>query len=539
MEPTQQQQDQANMAVDLDGQGHPASPCVMVVFGASGDLTKRKLIPALYNLAQNRLLAPQFAVIGFSFDSMTTESFRAQLTKDIKEFSSEPIDARLWDWFLERTYYVQGDFQDVPSYEKLKAQIAAAEKAHATQGNRFFYLAVAPKFFAPIVKQLGQAGLTQEENGTWARVIVEKPFGRDLESAKQLNRELKEILDEQQIYRIDHYLGKETVQNLMVFRFANSIGEPLWNRNFIDHVQITAAETVGVEQRGGFYETAGALRDMVPNHLFQLLSLTAMEPPISFDADAVRDKQAEILHAVQVPSHEEVAGMAVRGQYGDGASGKERLPGYRNEPRVSPTSDTETFVGLKLLIDNWRWAGVPFYLRTGKRLPQRATEIEIQFRRSPFVLFRKTKIPDLQTNRLVIHIQPDEGISLRFGAKVPGPVMKLGLVNMEFDYARDFGVSHSTGYERLLYDCMIGDATLFQRADMVEAGWKVIQPLLDVWKAVPPRFPNYPSGTWGPAEADELLARDGRRWRMIGEDPLRSQPTEMRQAAGRATAGGH
>jgi glucose-6-phosphate 1-dehydrogenase len=517
--------------------GQQASPCIMVIFGASGDLTKRKLIPALCNLAKDRLLSPQFAVIGFSYDSMTTEAFRVQLSKDVKEFATEPIDKKLWDWFLERIYYVQGDFQDSAAYEKLKLQIAAAEKAHSTQGNRFFYLAVSPKFFAPVAKQLGQAGLTQEQDGKWSRVIVEKPFGRDLDSAKELNRELKQILNEQQIYRIDHYLGKETVQNLMVFRFANAIAEPLWNRNFIDSVQITAAETVGVEQRGGFYETAGALRDMVPNHLFQLLSLTAMEPPISFDADAVRDKQAEILHAVQVPTPEEVLTTAVRGQYGEGVTGEERLLAYRNEAKVAPTSNTDTYVALKLQIDNWRWAGVPFYLRTGKRLPRRTTEIAIQFRRSPFVLFRKTKIADLQTNRLVIHIQPDEGISLRFGAKVPGPVMRLGLVNMEFDYARDFGSSHNTGYERLLYDCMIGDATLFQRADMVEAGWRVIQPVLDVWKALPAeRFPNYAAGSWGPAEADELLARDRRTWRTIGEEQVSSEPSEVPKTLGRATA---
>src|SRR5258706_1449163 len=519
-------------------QGQQDSPWVMVIFGASGDLTHAMLTPGLGKLVQDGLLSPQFGVIGFSYYAMTTEAFRGQLSKDVKEFAPEPIDPKLWDWFLERTYYVAGDFQDSAAYEKLKVQIAAVEKTHSTEGNRFFYLAVSPKFFAPVAKQLGQAGLTQESDGKWARVIVEKPFGRDLDSAKQLNRELKQILEEQQIYRIDHYLGKETVQNLMVFRFANAIAEPLWNRNFIDSVQITAAETVGVEQRGGFYETAGALRDMVPNHLFKLLSLTGMEPPISFDADAVRDKQAEILHAVQVPNPEEIITTAVRGQYGEGFAGKERLLAYRKEAKVSPASNTETYVALKLQIDNWRWAGVPFYLRTGKRLPRRATEIAIQFRRSPFVLFRKTKIADLQTNRLVIHIQPDEGISLRFGAKVPGPVMKLGLVNMEFDYARDFGRSHSTGYERLLHDCMIGDATPFQRADMVEAGWRVIQPVLDVWQSTPAKqFPNYAAGTWGPAQADELLARDGRAWRTIGEEHSPSEPTDVPAAVGRATAG--
>jgi glucose-6-phosphate 1-dehydrogenase len=503
-----------------------ASPCVMVIFGASGDLTKRKLLPALANLAKEGLLSQQFAIIGFSFDQMTTDSFREKLTADMKEFAPESMDDALWQWFAERLYYVPGDFSDAGAYQRLKEQIAAVENTHNTQGNRFHYLAVAPKFFSPIVRQLGQVGLTQEANGNWTRVIVEKPFGHDLESAIQLNKELKEILAEKQIYRIDHYLGKETVQNVMVFRFANSIIEPLWNRTYIDHVQITAAETVGVEHRGAFYETAGALRDMVPNHLFQLLTLTAMEPPISFEADAVRDKQAEILHAIQMPTPEEVLQNMVRGQYGEGSIDKETVPAYRSEPNVSPTSNTETFVALKLKIDNWRWGDVPFYLRTGKRLGRRVTEIAIRFRRTPFMLFRKTPIKDPRTNQLVIHIQPDEGISLRFGAKVPGSIMKLGLVNMDFDYSRDFGTSHSTGYERLLYDCMIGDATLFQRADMVEAGWSVTQPLLDVWKALPARgFPNYRSGSWGPKEADDLLERDGRAWRDIDSEDYGTKST--------------
>jgi glucose-6-phosphate 1-dehydrogenase len=334
---------------------------------------------------------------------------------------------------------------------------------------------------------------------------------------------LKKVLKENQIYRIDHYLGKETVQNVMVFRFSNNIIEPLWNRNYVDHVQITAGETVGVEHRGGFYETAGALRDMVPNHLFQLLTLTAMEPPISFDADEVRNKQAEILHAIQPLGPEDVLTHAVRGQYGEGVGPADGKPmaAYRSEPDVSPESNTETFVALKLQIDNWRWAGVPFYLRTGKRLARRATEVVIQFRRTPFVLFRNTTVKNVETNRLVIHIQPEEGISLSFGAKIPGSVMKLGLVNMDFDYKTYFGAEHNTGYERLMRDCMAGDATLFQRADMVEAGWGVIQPLLDVWHALPARdFPNYAAGTWGPADSDALLGRDGRAWRPIGEEEI-------------------
>src|SRR5579859_2817793 len=499
--------------------GPAGSPCVMVIFGASGDLTKRKLIPALINLAQENLLAHDFAIVGFSFDQMTTDSFRAHLTEDLKTFEEQPVDPKLWEWFLERIYYVQGDFKDPAAYQRLQEQIAAAEQKHGTHGNRFHYLAVSPVFFSEIVRQLNAAGLTKENNGSWTRVIVEKPFGHDLESARQLNKDLKQILTENQIYRIDHYLGKETVQNLLVFRFANSIIEPLWNRTYIDHVQITAAESVGVEHRGAFYETAGALKDMVPNHLFQLLTLTAMEPPISFDADAVRDKQAEILHALQVPTPEDVLHNTVRGQYSEGAEAGEKVLAYRNEPNVSPSSNTETFVALKLKIDNWRWGDVPFYLRTGKRLAKRVTEIAIQFRRTPFMLFRKTPIKDPRTNRMVIHIQPDEGISWRFAAKVPGSVMKLGLVNMDFDYARDFGTSHSTGYERLLYDCMLGDATLFQRADMVEAGWAAIEPVIDVWRALPARgFPNYAAGSWGPKEADELMARDGRAWRAIGEE---------------------
>jgi glucose-6-phosphate 1-dehydrogenase len=493
----------------------------MTICGAAGDLTKRKLIPALCNLAQEKLLPEQFAIVGFSADDFTTESFRKNLVLEIPKFISSPIDSKCLDSMSERIYYVKGDFQDPGAYQRLEQQIAEADKKHNAQGNRLFYLAVAPRFFSPIAKMLSRCCLSKEENGHWARVIVEKPFGHDLASAKQLNQELKQVLTEKQIYRIDHYLGKETVQNVMVFRFSNNIIEPLWNRNYVDHVQITAAETVGVEHRGGFYETAGALRDMVPNHLFQLLTMTAMEPPISFDADEVRNKQAEVLHAIQPLTPEEVLTNMVRGQYGSGTIEGQRVVDYRSEPSVAADSNTETFVALKLLIDNWRWAGVPFYLRTGKRMAQRVTEIVIQFRRTPFVLFRNTSVQNLETNRLVIHIQPDEGISLSFGAKVPGSIMKLGLVNMDFDYNTYFGVEHSTGYERLLRDCMAGDATLFQRADMVEAGWNVIQPILDVWHALPARgFPNYAAGSWGPVEGEELLEKDGRAWRRIGEDEV-------------------
>ena len=494
-------------------EARPAGPCTIVIFGASGDLTGRKLIPALCNLAAAQLLPSQFAIVGFAYDALTTDSLRQQLSESIHSFATSPVDAKVWAWFLERIHYVQGDFNDPAAYDRLRVQLEQVEKEHGTGGNRLFYMAVAPQFIAGIIEELGKTALVHEESGRWRRVIVEKPFGHDLDSAQKLNAEILRTLDESQVYRIDHYLGKETVQNIMVFRFGNSIFEPIWNRHYIDHVQITAAETVGVEHRGGYYEGAGALRDMVPNHLFQLVSLTAMEPPVSFDADAVRQKQVDVLHAVQPPTLEEVLKNSVRGQYGDGTAEKDLLPAYRSEPNVAPDSNTETFVALKLSIDNWRWADVPFYLRTGKRLARRETEIVIQFRRTPFILFRNTPIKQLQTNRLHIRIQPEEGISLSFGAKVPGPVMKVGLVKMDFDYVRYFDRAPSTGYEWLLYDCMIGDPTLFQRADMVEAGWKIIQPVLDVWKTLPARnFPNYPANTWGPQEAEELIGRDGREW---------------------------
>ncbi len=492
----------------------PGDPCVMVIFGASGDLTKRKLIPALYNLTREQLLSKQFAVVGFSRRNMSSEEFRNKINQEAKEFATSPVEPDLWDQFLKQVYYLPGDAQKEDAYLKLKDFLDRIDKGEGTKGNYFYYMAMAPEFFCPIVRQLGANGLVSEENGCWRRVIIEKPFGHDLESARSLNQAVTQVLNEKQIYRIDHYLGKETVQNILVFRFSNGIFEPVWNRRYIDHVQITVAEDLGVEQRGDYYEGAGALRDMVPNHIFQLITLTAMEPPISFEANAVRDEQAKILRAIQPLSPEEVLRRTVRGQYGEGQLKGEQVPAYRSETKVARNSDTETFVALKLLIDNWRWADVPFYLRTGKRLPKRMTEITIEFKRAPFMLFRNTPIERLTPNRLVLHIQPDEGISLRFGAKMPGPLVRLGAVNMEFHYADYFGSTSSTGYERLLYDCMCGDATLFQRADMVEAGWNVVEPILDVWKALPPRsFPNYTSGTWGPREADELIERDGRQWR--------------------------
>src|SRR5713101_10011856 len=494
--------------------GQPGDPCVMVIFGASGDLTKRKLIPALYNLAREHFLSQEFAIIGIARRDMSNETFRERLTQDMKEFATGPFDPDLWQWFVQRLYYLSGDGQDENTHRQLRELLGQIDKKHGTQGNYFYYLATAPDLFATIVQRLGAAGLTREENGQWRRVILEKPFGRDLDSARALNQDLRMVLKESQIYRIDHYLGKETVQNILVFRFANGIMEPIWNRRYIDHVQITVAENLGVEERGGYYDQSGALRDMVPNHVMQLISLTAMEPPISFAADAVRDEQAKILHALQPLNPEDVLSRTVRGQYGEGMVYGERVPAYRAEPNVGPHSRTETFVAIKLQVDNWRWAGVPFYLRTGKRMASRGTYVVIQFRRAPFVLFRDTEVEKLTPNQLVLHIQPEEGIALRFAAKTPGPAMRLGTVDMDFEYADYFGKQPSTGYERLLHDCMVGDATLFQRADMVEAGWSVVSPMLDLWKALPPRnFPNYASGTWGPKDSDELLERDGRHWR--------------------------
>jgi glucose-6-phosphate 1-dehydrogenase len=501
------------MPLDPNQHGRPGDPCAMVIFGASGDLTKRKLLPALYNLAKDNLLSKEFAVIGFARNELTTQEFRDKLSSEIAGFATTTVDPGLWSWFSERIYYVSGEFGDPAAFARLKAQLEEAQAAHHTGGNCFYYLATAPAFFSPIVKQLGAAGLVEEKDGAWRRVIIEKPFGNDYETACALNREIRTVLQEKQIYRIDHYLGKETVQNIMVFRFSNGIFEPIWNRRYIDHVQITVAETVGVEARGAYYETAGTMRDMVPNHIFQLISLMAMEPPVSFDADAVRDEQAKILKAIPPMTPEEVLTRTVRGQYGEGSAGDTKLLPYRSELDVSPTSKTETYVALKLYVDNWRWADVPFYIRTGKHMPKRVTEISIQFKRAPFLLFRQTSVEKLTPNRLVLMLQPDEGISLSFGAKIPGPLVRMGNVKMDFHYKDYFGTTPSTGYERLLYDCMLGDATLFQRSDMVETAWSVVAPIQDVWEALPPRrFPNYAAGTWGPAEADEMLERDKRSW---------------------------
>ena len=494
----------------------PVGTGAIVIFGAAGDLTKRKLLPSLYNLAAAKLLSDDVAFVSVARAGMDDAAWRAKQAEDLASYAIAKVDSKVRDWILERTYYVNGNFDEPATYEALNRKLGEVDQKHKTGGNRLFYLATAPDFFGPIVAHLGAAKLVQEEGGHWRRVIVEKPFGTDLETARALNKELRRTLREEQIYRIDHYLGKETVQNLMVFRFGNSMFEPIWNRRYIDNVQITVAESIGVESRGGYYDTAGCLRDMVPNHLLQLLSLVAMEPPTSFEAEAVREEKAKVLRAIQPMSPERVLTNAVRGQYGEGAVSGQKAGGYRSEQKVDPHSHTETFAAMKLNVDNWRWADVPFYLRTGKRLARRVSEIAIQFRRPPTLLFRNTQVEHLSRNVLVIRVQPDEGIALRFGAKLPGPNVRMGNLAMEFKYSEAFGATSSTGYETLIYDCIKGDATLFQRADMVEMGWSIVSPIQELWHALPEHdFPNYAAGSWGPWAADELLARDGRSWREI------------------------
>ncbi len=498
-------------------------PCAMVIFGASGDLTKRLVVPALYNLVDAKRLASGFQLVGVALNAKTTEEWRQELTDAMKgfvahrgEFEAEHIEETAWRWLTDRMSYLQGDLNDPETYRRVGEHLAKLDETVGTAGNRLFYLAVADRFFGPVVTALGAAGLVTESNGQWRRVVIEKPFGHDLASAKALNAEILKTLQEHQIYRIDHFLGKETVQNIMALRFANGLFEPLWNRQHIDHIQITAAETVGVERRGKFYETTGALRDMVPNHLFQLLAMTAMEPPTSFEANAVRTKKAEVIEAIRLFKPARVLKDAVRGQYGAGTVLGKPVQAYREEPNVAPDSNTETFLACKLKIDNWRWAGVPFYLRTGKYLTRRWTEIAIRFHQAPYALFRGTRVERMNPNWMILRIQPDEGIALEFAAKHPGPSVRLGTVSMDFAYKTYFDLAPNTGYETLIYDCMIGDATLFQRANNVEAGWRAVQPILDTWENNPPHdFPNYAAGGSGPAAADELLARDGRAWRPL------------------------
>ena len=490
------------------------TPCVMVIFGIDGDLAKRKLLPAVYNLMAGHFLPDGFAIVGLDRQEMTTEQFREKLDRVMGDYLPQNADRSVWKALSQRVHYLAGDFQEGATYRQLNDVLQRVDASSGTQGNYIFYMATIPGLFGRIVTHLGEYGLTVEREGIWRRVIIEKPFGHDLDSARALNHELQRVLQERQIYRIDHYLGKETVQNILVFRFANGIFEPVWNRQYIDHVQITVAESLGVEHRGRYYEQAGALRDMVPNHLLQLLCFLAMEPPNSFAADAVRDEKAKVLRGVVPLSSLDVLRFVAFGQYGQGTVDGKPVVGYRAEPHVGPESMTETYVAMKLFIDNWRWAGVPFYLRTGKRMTRRLTEIVVQFKRAPFMLFRKTEVDRLAPNVLVIRIQPDEGISLRFDAKVPGPTVRIGTVDMDFQYADYFGNAPQTGYETLLHDAMAGDATLFQRADNIELGWSVVQMILDVWKSLPgaAAFPNYQSGSWGPPEAEALLRRDGREW---------------------------
>ncbi len=493
----------------------------MVIFGAAGDLTKRLVVPALYNLACAKLLPEEFAITGVDLAQEADEAWHqalAEMTADFVKAAGKgaQVNQDVWKWLTSRMTYLQGDLNDPAMYEKLKSKLGEIDGAKKTGGNYLFYLAVADRFFGPVVEHLGQSELACEKDGHWRRVVVEKPFGHDLSSAEALNKQLLSVLTENQIYRIDHFLGKETVQNIMMFRFANGLFEPIWNRDRIDHVQITVAETVGVERRGGFYEKTGALRDMIPNHVFQLVAMTAMEAPNSFSADAVRSEKAKAIGAIRVCTPEQVRCTAVRGQYGSGEIDGKPVPGYRQEPDVSPESQVETYAALKLSIENWRWSGVPFYIRTGKRMTQRRTQISIRFKEAPAALLRNTQVGDPSPNWLLLRIQPDEGIAFEFGAKIPGPTMTLGDVRMVFKYEDYFGTAPATGYETLIYDVMIGDATLFQRADNIEAGWRVVQPVLDLWNSEPAAdFPNYQAGSAGPAAVDELLARDGREWRPL------------------------
>jgi glucose-6-phosphate 1-dehydrogenase len=495
-----------------------APDCVMVIFGAGGELTRRLLVPTLCHLGGDNLLSTNFHVVGVAGHNYDDTSFRNYLLHDIKDKVHHKDCAEYGENLGVRLHYVKGRFEDPKTFEQLKNKLEALGDEEGASKNYLFYLATPPSTFYPVIKALFELGLLSEDEGHFRRVIIEKPFGHDLESAIELNRSIAELLKESQIFRIDHYLGKETVQNLLAFRFANGIFEPIWNHHYIDHVQITVAESAGIGQRGNYYDQAGALRDMIPNHAFQLLSLIAMEPPISFESRAVRDEKAKLLRSIVCFSPEDVLTRVVRGQYGAGQQNGQQAISYLSETNVLKTSVTETYVAMKLLINNWRWADVPFYIRTGKRLKRRVSEIAIQFKKAPSIMFQKTEGKDLSANLLILHIQPEEGISLRFGAKIPGPMVRIGDVNMRFQYKDYFGRIPGTGYETLLYDSMLGDGTLYQRADMVESGWRVVQPILDVWNALKPRaIPVYEAFSTGPIEADRLLHRDGRLWRNLAE----------------------
>jgi glucose-6-phosphate 1-dehydrogenase len=492
-------------------------PAAFVLFGGTGDLAHRKVVPALFQLWRTNLLPHELSIVAIGRRPYTDEVFRGELRASLDEFSRVlPIDTAVWEAFARRIAYHRGTFGDPLLYEGLAARLDALDQERGTLGNRLFYLATQPSAFAEIIAGLGRAGLDHEQHGAgWRRVVIEKPFGRDLTSAIRLNREVGKVFRESQVYRIDHYLGKETVRNILVFRFGNGIFEPIWHRRYVDHVQITVAESLGVGTRGSFYEESGASRDFLQNHLMQLLALVAMEPPATFDADALRDEKVKVLRAMEPMTAADVAANVVRGQYGPGWVAGEPVPGYREEPEVDPESETETFVAARLFVDDWRWAGVPFYLRAGKRLPKRATEIAIQFKEVPHALFKESNI-DPEANLLALRIQPDEGILLRFAAKVPGLGLDVRSVNMDFTYGSAFSVDSPDAYETLILDALLGDAALFTRADEVEKAWGIVTPIIEAWAdAPPPAFPDYDAGGWGPAAADDLLARDGRRWRRI------------------------
>ena len=491
-------------------------PCCFVIFGVTGDLAHRLVIPALYNLAATDLLPENFCIVGVARKGMSSEQLTESLSKGLHQFATRKVDEAIAKRLLACVTCVEADPKDPASFDAMREQLDKLEASRKTGGNRLFYLATPPNAFLPISKELGRVGMLTE-NGSWRRLIVEKPFGTDLASAENLNRELLKLVEEQQIYRIDHYLGKETVQNILVLRFANGMFEPIWNRNHIDHIQITVDEKLGVGHRGSFYDATGALRDMVPNHLFQLLSLVAMEPPSKFDAHSVRSEKAEVLAAIQTQSEQEALNNSVRGQYRAGKVGDVEIEDYRKTEDVKPGSTTETYAALKLTIDNWRWAGVPFYLRTGKALGVKRTEIAIKFKQAPFAMFRDTPVDRLSQNFLIISTEPTEGIALQFNTKVPGPAIQIDGVEMKFRYKDYFKAEPSTGYETLIYDCMIGDNILFQRADSVEAGWRAVQPFLDAWKNAGGKgLKVYEPGSEGPEEANDLMQRDGRSWRKLG-----------------------
>ena len=492
-------------------------PFAFVLFGGTGDLAHRKVVPALYQLWRTNLLPHEFMLIAIGRRPYDDESFRAEIRTALDKYSRVlPIDEQVWAAFRERIVYQHGDFNDPAMYQALTTRLDGCDAEQGTRGNRLYYLATHASSFTDIIGELGRAGLDHEmHGGGWRRVVIEKPFGRDYDSAVRLNREVGKVFRESQVYRIDHYLGKETVRNLLVFRFGNGIFEPIWNRRYVDHVQITVAESIGIEGRGSFYEETGASRDFLQNHLMQLLSLVAMEPPASFDADALRDEKVKVIRAVAPMTPEQIGREVVRGQYGRGWVAAEEVPAYREEPDVDPESETETFVAARFEIDDWRWAGVPFYLRMGKRLPKRASEIAIQFRAVPHRLFTDAGA-DPEPNLLAMRIQPDEGILLRFGAKVPGLGIDVRAVNMDFTYGSAFNVDSPDAYETLILDALLGDASLFTRADEVEQAWSVVTPIIDAWAdGPPPEFPDYEAGSWGPKAADELIARDGIRWRRI------------------------